>query len=73
MKTVYIHPGFWKCASTSIQKFLQNNHETLLKHGIYYPCDVQSQRFSNCIVPFFSEVGNHIIENRKFQAKKLLV
>jgi hypothetical protein len=72
IKTIYIHPGFWKCGSTFIQRFLQKNQKTLLKHGVFYPCDIESQRFHDCIVPFFSEVGNHILENRKVQAKELL-
>lgn len=36
-KTIYIHIGFLKTGTTSIQSFLYKNSDKLLEHGIYYP------------------------------------
>ncbi|MCX7714591.1 MAG: hypothetical protein N2171_02535 [Clostridia bacterium] len=38
MKTIYIHGGTPKTATTSLQNFLLSNNEALRKYDIYYPC-----------------------------------
>ena len=37
MKTLYIHIGCPKTATTSIQYFCNENKENLAKHGVYFP------------------------------------
>ena len=37
MKTLYIHIGCSKTATTSIQYFCNENKENLAKHGVYFP------------------------------------
>lgn len=40
MKTLYIHIGTQKTGTTSLQNFLEDNQEELLKHGVYYPLNL---------------------------------
>ena len=42
MKTLYIHIGCPKTATTSIQYFCNENKENLAKHGVYFPAFEQT-------------------------------
>ena len=37
MKTLYLHIGTTKTATTSIQRFLEENKDVLQKHGYCFP------------------------------------
>ena len=47
MKTLYLHIGTPKTATSSIQKFLDENKETLEKHGYCFPESVYRYRKVN--------------------------
>lgn len=49
MKTLYIHIGCPKTATTSIQYFCNENKETLSKNGVYFP--IFEQKYKN-VNPF---------------------
>ncbi len=36
-RQIYIHIGMHKTGTTSLQRFLYNNHDALLRHGLHYP------------------------------------
>lgn len=45
MKTLYIHIGTPKTGSSTLQHFFENNRETLLQKGVYYPADISHERY----------------------------
>ena len=59
MKTLYLHIGTPKTATTYLQQFLFVNADRLMKDGIYYPSDVDKMYFPpyvNMHVPLVSSI-----------------
>lgn len=73
MKTLYIHIGCPKTATTSIQYFCNENKENLAKHGVYFPVFEQTypdiNPFRNAhflIAPQYGKNGKiNILEKKK--------
>jgi len=71
-RTIYLHPGLWKCGSSSIQSFCELNRENLLKLGFCYPENLKSKRLMGTDVPFLHEIGNLLMTENSVQAKRTL-
>ena len=63
MKTVYLHIGVGKTGTTTIQKFLGQNHLDLLEHGIHYiqsSGGAQGTGHQNFAKSFISQVPSYM-------------
>ena len=76
-KTIYLHIGISKTGTTSIQRFLYKNQETLKTKGLLYPCpfNIGSVKFNKeeCksnLSPMATEVCKNIGEKELYKFKR---